>query len=365
MNVLYHSITPEANKSSFKEFEVIDFFIKSDRNLVKNSLRLEGELSVQGVAGTRNVFNNNIFFNHRTGAHGLLKGMSVEINGQVVENISQGYAKYANLVSCSSDNDDDMYNSDRLVELKCPNVDAAKALASGVSDDTSAAQIFEDVDFSFKPLCCLNSMDSDLPMSRAGLIKVSFTLTRNVNFLMGSGNTANALFELSNLRLVYRTVDPVEIPQVNMRSLHVIKSTLQNPFVNISARVNASVDGMAISFIRQSDENKIKVDSNALMQPEGIDEIQYLVNDSTNGYLQYVIDNPSDMVIRGLEALQNQGHTNANYENIRASSAFLTGIKLPRPMDLSQNKISVQVKSSVSNAIPYNMYMFFNSMISL
>ena len=191
------------------------------------------------------------------------------------------------------------------------------------------------------------------------------TLTRNQNFLLGSGVTGNAAFSLRNLKLTYRTVDPVDVPQVNIRSLHVIKSTLQNPFVNISARVNASVNAVAIGFIRQDDENALQVDSNALMQPEGIDEIQYLINDSTNGYLQYVIDNPSDMVVRGLEALQNQGHTNANYENIRASSSFLTGVSLPRPMDLSRNKLSVQVKSSVSNAIPYNMYMYFHSQISL
>ena len=279
--------------------------------------------------------------------------------------MSQGYGKYANLVSVASDNTDDMYASHNLCELKGPSFDYAKALAAGAADDTDTAQVFEDVDFSFKPLCCLNSMDSDLPMSRAGLIKVSFTLSRNQNFLLGSGVDGDKQFKLTNLRLTYRTVDPVDVPQVNMRSLHVIKSTLQNPFVNISARVNASVDSVAISFIRQSDENSLQVDSNTLMQPEGIDELQYLVNDSTNGYLQYVIDNPSDMVSRGLEALQNQGHTNANYENIRASASFLTGLKLPRPMDLSNNKLSVQVKSSVSNAIPYNMYMFFNSMISL
>ena len=47
MNVLYHSINPEANKSSYGEFEVVDFFIKSDRNLVKNSIRLEGEFIKQ------------------------------------------------------------------------------------------------------------------------------------------------------------------------------------------------------------------------------------------------------------------------------------------------------------------------------
>jgi hypothetical protein len=362
MNVVYHSVNAEPQKSSYSEFEVVDFFIKSDRNLVKNSLRLEGEIQMNSAGSTRLVFADNVGFNPRLGMHGLLKNVVVSIGGQVVENLQEGYAKYINLVESSGRTLDGVYNSDKLCELQCPNIHAAYALASGVKQDAGNSN-FQDPDFSFKPNCCLNKMSDNLPLSRVGMVKVSVTLARNASFMMGDGVDADCNYSLKNLRLTYRTTEAADVPQVEMKTVSVIKQTLNNPFSNIDARVNSDVESVVVSFIRQSEENDLKKDSNRLAQPEGIEEVQFLINDSTNGYLQYVIDNPSDMVSRGLEAMRDGGSTNANYENIKASDGFLTGLKFPRVMNFSNNKLSMQVKSQVSNLIPYNVYMYFHNVV--
>ena len=172
-------------------------------------------------------------------------------------------------------------------------------------------------------------------------------------------------YNLSDLKLTYRTVEPVPVDQVNMRTVSVIKGTLQNPFANVDARVNSMVESVAVSFVRQADENSLVFDPNTLAQPEGISELQFLINDSTNGYLQYVINTPSDMVVRGLEALNNGGHQQTNYENIRASNGFISGLKFPKVMNFSNNKLSLQVKSNASNVIPYNIYMYFHNVVSV
>lgn len=367
-NLIYHSVNAEPQKESYSEFEVVDFFIKSDRKLVKNSVRIEGELRMNSTGDTRMVFADNVGFNQRIGAHGLLKSVVVSLDGQVVENLQEGYSKYVNLTEVSSRTRDGVYNSDQLCELKCPMIHTTYALAGGVKQDAGNTN-FQDVDFSFKPSCCLNKMSDHLPLSRVGMVKLSVTLNRNAQFMMGDGMVAAANYSVSNLRLTYRTVDPdmMDSNPVQMNTVSVIKQTLNNPFANIDARVNSEVSSVIVAFIRQSDENNLTRDANALSQPEGIEEIQFLINDSTNGYLQYVIDNPSDMVVRGLEALNNNGPSanQANYEMIKASDGFLAGLKFPQVMNFSNNKLSVQIKSQVSNLIPYNVYLYFHNVIEV
>jgi len=34
LNVLYHSINPEANRSTYEEFNTVDFVLNTDRNIV-------------------------------------------------------------------------------------------------------------------------------------------------------------------------------------------------------------------------------------------------------------------------------------------------------------------------------------------
>lgn len=364
-NVTYHSTAAEPQKESYTEFEVVDFFIKSDQNLVRNSLRLEGELNMNSTGATRVVFGDNVGFNPRLGMHTLLKNIVVSLEGQVVENLQEGYSKYVNLTESATRSTDDVYNSDQLCELKSPSVHAAYSLAAGVKPDASGTANTQDVDFSFKPSCCLNKMDNNLPLGRVGMVKVSMTLNRNAQVLMGDGVVAACNYAVKNLRLTYRTTDAADVPSVNMRTVSVIKQTLNNPFSNIDARVNTDVESVAVAFIRQTEENDLVKDSHRLAQPEGIEEVQFLINDSTNGYLQYVIDNPSDMVARGLEALQSAGVHNATYNNIKSSKAFFTGLKFPRVMNFSNNKLSLQIKSQVSNLIPYNVYLYFNNVISV
>jgi len=363
-NLVYHSVNAEPQKADYGEFEVVDFFIKSDRNLVRNSVRIEGELKVNSAADTRALFADNVGYPERLGIHAAIKSISVSLDGQVIENLQEGYNRYVNMVESATSARDDVYDSLKLCELKAPSVNATYALASGVKPD-AADDNQVNVDFSMKPSCCLNKMDGDLPLSRVGLVKISVTLNRNASFLCGAGMTTDFNYKLVNLKLTYRTTPPAANPQVNMRAVSVIKGTLQNPFANVDARVNAMIDSVAISFVRQTEENLLKRDPTVLSQPEGISELQFLVNDSTNGYLQYVIDSPAEMVTKGLEALSSAGHTQSNFENIRASNGFLTGLKFPQTMNFMNNKLSVQVKSNASNVIPYNMYMYFHNLISV
>jgi len=363
MNVIYHSVNAEPQKASYTEFEVVDFFIKSDRNLVRNSVRIEGELTVNSAAATRLLFADNVGYNPRLGIHAAIKSINVSFDGQVVENLQQGYGRYINMVESATGGKDDTYDSLKLCELKVPSEDAAFALSSGVKPDGAAN--FSNADFSFKPSCCLNKMDNDLPLARVGLVKISVVLARTASFLVGNGVVATTNYNLSDVKLTYRTVEPVPVPQVNMRTVSVIKGTLQNPFANVDARVNSMVESVAVSFVRQADENSLTFDPNTLAQPEGISELQFLINDSTNGYLQYVIDSPSDMVVRGLEALGNAGHQQCNYENIRGNNGFISGLKFPQVMNFMNNKLSVQVKSNASNVIPYNIYMYFHNVVSV
>ena len=64
-NVVYHSVDPQANKTTFTDFDTAEFIINTDRNIVRNSIRIEGELEVQKSnypAGARNDFDSRLHF---------------------------------------------------------------------------------------------------------------------------------------------------------------------------------------------------------------------------------------------------------------------------------------------------------------
>tara|TARA_R110002153_G_scaffold23708_1_gene76365 strand:- start:1366 stop:2490 length:1125 start_codon:yes stop_codon:yes gene_type:complete len=372
-NLQYHSVEPESNRTQFKAFDTVDMIINNPRNLVKNSIRIEGVLSVFSTGSTSAVYSSNIGFNSRMGAHALLESVTTEVSGKIIENIAQDYGRFVNMTECATKSKDDYFSSAALCELKAPSFEATKAFAAGKCDETfqsngtaSTTQTLEAIDFSFKPVICLNRMSSDLEMSRVGgQVKVSFNLARNANFLVGEGDNGSANYQITELRLTYQSVDPSPIPSVMMRSVVSMKSLMNSSFANISSKVPAVCDGVSISFLTAARENQKQVDCNALESPPNVQEVQYLFNDSTNQYVQYAVDDYGEMQMDFLESLRSAGYSNVCPDSLKGSSAMGLGLHFGQQVDLSRDKFSVQVKSDVSASNSFLMYLYFHSLIEL
>lgn len=363
----YHSVDPSANRAVFKEFNTVDFEINSDRNLVAGSVRIEGELRCTSDGSTRHTAANRAYINRRVGMHNMISSIQTQINGSVVENIGQDYSRIVHMVQSATKGDNDYYDSSQLCELKAPSTNISYQYTAGAQVPASGGDgVNIDLDFSFKPYICLNRASDNLQLSRVGnSVKISLNLERNLNFLSGVGQLTTSTYEIRNLRMTFQTVDPSPVPSVVMNSVVPIKHVLNSSFSNVSSKVPAVCHAVSGSFLKFSKENQIKTDNLALESPPNLQEVQIMFNDSTNQLTQYVLDDYGQFLHGYLESLKNSGNSEASPNNVKGNSVFGIGLNFNDEVDLSNEKVSVQVKSDVSTGNEYLLYLYFHSRISV
>ena len=368
-NLVYHSIEPEANKSEYNEFDSITFKINTDRNLLRNSVRVEGKLRINstgsGTGGTRAVLGDRIHLNKRIGIHSIAEGFTTTVNGSIIESYKNAYPRFVHMVQSATKSQDDYYQGSQLCELKAPSTDVAVNYACGESD-TSGAATFRDIDFSFKPLIAINRCDNDIQMSRLGNeIQVSMNLARNESVLCGIGAVAAANYVLTDLRMTFTSVPSNPIPVVNMESVTEVKSTLQSNNASISTKVPAICKAVSVSFIKQSKENKAHFDNSALERPKGLDKVSFLFNDNLNQAQQYEQKDYGEFVDGYLESLGSAGVHSANPNLVKANSVFGLGLNFGSSIDMSKSKFTVDLQSDVNNTNQYSMFQYFHSEIQV
>tara|TARA_R110000824_G_scaffold401189_2_gene611219 strand:+ start:861 stop:1952 length:1092 start_codon:yes stop_codon:yes gene_type:complete len=363
MSVVFHSVEPESNKATFSQMDTVDFVIAGDRNVIRNSIRLEGKLAINQTASTRAVLADQLSLDKRVGANGLIDSMSCSIDGSVIENIGSEYARYVGMVQSATKSRDDYYSAKELCELKSPDDRTAILYSCGASNGSSTEGL-SDLDFSFKPVMCLNRSSSDIPMSK-GVIKISLNLARNVNALSGNNQIAGSNFVISEFRLTYRSSPPNPVDQIVMKSISMIKKEVNSGFANISTRVPAIVDAVSCSFLRTDHENTIINNTLNLETLPDLQEVQFLFNNATNQYQQYLQKDTHEFLHGYLESLKSSGHSDVSTENVKGQNGNGLGMSFGERIDLSNNKISVQIRSGVTSGARYLMYMYFHSTISV
>jgi len=379
-NVVFHSNESESNRQFHKEFDNVDFLINvgQGRALVKNSVRLCGNLRVNSVdnpdpsTGTRAT--EGIEFNRNGGIHCMIGSLQVQFTegdrqGNI-ENIDN-YNRYCVMNSVASEDKDDLFNGKNICELKAPNQKVIEQYCIGTKTrNTTGTQYTDDVSFSIKPKCCLNNMDlgvqsGNLPYNKSGAIKLTFNLAKNNSCLFGGKQTILSGYSLNKLKITYMSV-PVENPNpCRMRLVHNYKGAVLSSFSNISAKVPAVCDSVVMCFQEQRRENVVIEDNLQLDKPNNIKEVQYLFNDSNNEFITYKMDDKGEMLERFTNAMSKSGHSELVGGRLNGDGAFGLGLDFRNFVDLSNNKFNVQLNSDIDGTNPYNVYMYFSSVISV
>lgn len=368
-SVLYHQVEPQAKQTVYKSFDNVDFVINvgEGRALLKNSVRILGDLKVNSTGATRST--GGIGWDINAGAHCFIDSVQVSMdNAGLVENI-QHYPRYVSMVGHATDDRLDNLNSDRQCELKAHIQVANEILGQGIGtyvEGTGVATLPEDVDFSFKPVCGLNRMTGgDLAESVSGSVTLTCNLARDVVALYGREQVAGSNYELSNLRVTFRSVmAPAKPEKVMMRTINAVKSNLLSGSGTISVNVPAVCSGVSMSFIDTAREGAIVHNSYALETPQGITEVQYLFNDATNSLVTYVIQDRSEMLERFISSLENTGHNAVAKDTFRSNQGFGLGLSFDSLVDLSKNRFTVQIASGANNR-PSTCFLYFHSSVMM
>jgi len=368
-SIIYHRVEVENTKNVYSEFDNLDFFLQTDgRALQKNSVRIEGELRVMvnnGAGGTQRLSTEDVNIDNVIGVHSLCDSFSCEFqNAGLVENYSE-YSHNVKTRNIGEMDRNDFHSALKNCELIYPAEQLTRETLTGetsLNTDTVATDL-TDMDFSFKPLICLNRMSDDVSFGKTGFIKLTLNLNKNAQTFYGRDVDNSTAYQLRNVRLTYRSVPDVN-NSVQMRTTLSLKSSINSTFSNTMSKVPAVCDGVSCVFMKQSKEGALKLCNQDVEKLSGIKEVQFLFSDSTSQYVSYVIDDKGEMIDRFIDSLRNTGHNilNSNQNDMN----FGIGLSFP-PVDLSNQKFNIQINSddNTISTSPYLIYMYFHSFISL
>ena len=393
---LLHSVEAENVRDSYSAFDTVDFHLDFDgRALICGSVRLEAEYQIldsNSAPLTGNVVADRVSNDPIIGGHSFCQSWitSFQKTG-LVENLVE-YPRYAAMVASGSMTQNDLMSAEMVAEGRSPDwriqqkvvlprvpADVGGGAAgtphngSGQAPNADAndASRFAPVnpDFSIRPLIAINNVASPnalLNYSTTGQVKLSVNLERDNVALYGM-SYSNHQFRLLNMRLTFASVPavPKQLP-IAMKSHLCLKSTINSALSNVSSKVPAVCDSVAISFLTQTREVDGLFKNTELEKLPSLDKVRFMFNDSTNKYISYEIETIPEAIGEGIKAMNRNGasKTMARDDLLSANKGFMLGLDFNQAIDLSKQKFNVQLESATA-IDPMNMYSYYSSLITL
>tara|TARA_R110001606_G_scaffold399220_1_gene582272 strand:- start:2171 stop:3307 length:1137 start_codon:yes stop_codon:yes gene_type:complete len=367
--VRYHAVKPQSEQDTYTSSNKPEFLISvgSGRSLVPNSVRILADVRVlSDSSNSASRSTGQRTFDRNLGGHAFIDTVNVNFSnlGSIEENTN--YARYVGMDAIASKNEYDMLNSSNACELRGVTQVYTTDLCQGITPSlTTGTPVTEDADFSLKPLCCLNKMDSrvnGLPMARTGIIRLSIVLADNLDAIFGQAADVNCGYELRNLRCDFKSVPDSKTPEeVTMGIVHDFKSNLLSNEATISTNVAAMCDSVAINFIQNQHESVPVYNSYKMENVQGLEQIQYLFNSQSNSLVTYPITDRTEMLQRFIEAMEAGGHNQVSIDKYRANAGWSVGLKFDEQIDLRNNVFTLQLASTVDQNYPVNCFMYFFS----
>jgi hypothetical protein len=381
-DIKYHSSQVLNKKETYSDFDNIDFQISPGvgRKLVGGSVRLLGNITV-GSTASPNSLSETISYDGLTGSHSWFNSIVTSFSavGQV-ENLNF----YPHMVASKARaqlSKEDCFQSQYICENRCPDGRLSNIMLKGLTytdGETFDAAKTKQLDFAIKPDFCLNNFvpgsDNTLPYVKSGDINISMVVARSVSVLYGTATSgAGAIgvdrnITLSNLRLTYTSIsDDGKYPkQYQMIVRSSLKQSIQSSYASISSLVPLVSDRFFMVFVPQAQDNDARYNGLACVRPPNISRLEFLWSDSFSAEYTYALVNEEEILTGFVRAVNNTVSDNQTaLQMLAANDGFGAGLSYGTFIDLSKNKISINLTSGVTSSAPMSVYMFFQGVISI
>jgi hypothetical protein len=369
--MLYRSTQPLAKKDAYVPSDLVQFKILMDQGveIVKNSFSLSGDLRVKvpSGAGTKNVTTEDVRYDGKIGVHSFIEDIDCNVNGVTVEQFHY-YPRYVRMMTDITTDPADLYSSESVCELRVPNDWQSQKMLRGLGREAGNNNnaINEDSPFWLRPNFALNKSNRNIRQSDLQVITVSFTLAQVNEALFGKDVGPQTTYSLKNLRLNYNTLpmDSGGDPLV-FKTILVGNQTIQSNNASLQFQIRGMASAVSMSFQQQSHESNAGFNNTETEIVPQIDHVQFSFNDTPTSVITHEVDNLLEMTANYIESLVDTGHTAVKPNNYYRNKCFGLGLNWAAITDLANQKFSVQIDSDVSNNAPYNVYAYFQSMISI
>ena len=371
MNIQYNSVVPQNEASSYSENDQIDFLLDfQGRKLLPGSVRFEAVLNVTKSAGVANDL-RFLKLDPVVGAHSFIESITTEtaLQGNI-EVISSDYSRYVKMKRQATLGENDLLAASKLSELCSPDCRTSSShlrLKQNVNG-TNGKKIPND--FSIKIENCVNNINGPLSYNKSGYVKLSAVLAQSVKAFYGGSNALTTVsYNLENVRVKFQTIpEDNKNPPLQMRTAYLVKQTLTSASANVSSKVPSVCSGFVGSFLKtDNDLNRIE-NSKKLELPPTMDEVRVLFNDNTNNLLTYNLRNVNDQILKGAAAFGNDGSLPNMLSNNKIGSdmgGYILGANFDTQVNLTNQKINVQISSGISNVNSHNIYLYFLGIVAM
>ena len=383
-SILYHRVLPSASsEQGYFPQSSVDFVLAVPaRKLLSGSIRIEGTVSVLKADGTAVGRTDKPHIDSFVGAHTFFDQLSTEVESKGMLETLANYPRMISQMSKASFSQDDTCSLKMGAELRAGGKQANGMYAlqavverSDTGDNTQNDELTaaaQPASFSIKPMLCFNrSQGGMLSFDKQGFVRISCILSSSLDAQFGkdSGGVAGCTYVLNDLACRFVSVpDDGDMSPQLMRSYVSTVNSVQSTASSIVSRVPSSrVNGVSVSFVKQSDENDPDKNSLGLQSLPSYVSAEYLFANSTNQNVTYVIRDRGDAVQRGIDALSDSGHTNVSVTTLAANDGFIVGLPFSEFLDLSQQLFSMRLNvgsTSITNS-PLNCYSVFSTLIEL
>jgi hypothetical protein len=378
MDIQYHVAQPSNKKQSYGSNDNIRFVLSGQgRSLLNDSVRLVGKISIEGNQKT-----NGIRYDNLTGVHCFISDIITK--SSVVGNIEviNAYNNMSAAMNKTSMHYNDAYNS----KTNCQGIVPFEGLTNAyLRGEVPFAQVDQEepitdiipMSFYLRPKIALNKMlVPSLPFARVGDLEVLVTLEIDQKALFGNPEIGSTFkYSISELKLLYNSIPDsgVYLPAYQMNTTSYFKTVINSSLANFSTKTSVK---NALSFfctvVPTNKETQPTENSFLLYQIPNVKQLSFDYNDSaTMSQITYDFgdQNRQEILNNFIEAVKlsdvNGGSQAGNNVYLAANNGYGLGLKFQQAVDLSVNKLSVNLESDLNNVNPYTLYFFFNGLTAV
>ena len=355
----YHTIFPTAQKPTYSPTNIVDFKLTFENKKLKaNSTRVSGKVKLELTAG--NPFAANIAWDALNGAHNLFSEWTTTFESTGIQENLTDYPRHHKMIMEAKNCQEDFNTSSHACALQTPSNSGVLNVFTGM-----AVADFE-IPFSFKPDICINNMSGDLSFNKKSQsVTLQTRLSSLAEVLFGATAAVTNVITITELQVNYETVpeDNKDEP-LTMLVLHSVKQVINTGSANINTKVPAVVVGMSASF-QLVTHDKVYTHNNYATEDPNVTRVQLFWNDMNNNYISFPLESREEILLNYLQSLNSTGHNDMRWAKAKSDEGFGCGVKFPEPVDLRNQTMGLQIESAITNAAPYYIYIYFQSIVGV